>query len=43
MTSIFLDPTPVTQDNLQVVIDAEVTTQDDLCQGVEAGSVEACP
>ncbi|HEU4321276.1 MAG TPA: substrate-binding domain-containing protein [Acidimicrobiia bacterium] len=43
MISIFLDPNPITQDNLQEVIDAEVITQEDLCQGVEAGSVEACP
>jgi D-xylose transport system substrate-binding protein len=43
MISIFLDPTPITQDNLQEVIDAEVTTQEDLCQGVEPGSVAACP
>jgi D-xylose transport system substrate-binding protein len=43
MVSIFLDPNPITQDNLQEVIDAGVITQDDLCQGVEAGSVAACP
>ena len=43
MISIFLDPNPITQDNLQEVIDAGVITQDDLCQGVEAGSVAACP
>jgi len=43
MTSIILDPTPVTQDNLQVVIDAGVTTQEALCQGVTAGTVAACP
>ena len=43
MTSIFLDPTPVTQENLQVVIDGNVITQEELCQGVEAGAVAACP
>jgi D-xylose transport system substrate-binding protein len=42
MISIFLDPNPITQDNLQEVIDAEVITQEDLCQGVEAGSVDVC-
>ena len=43
LTSIFLDPTPVVQDNLQDVLDAGVLTQEELCQGVEAGSVAACP
>ncbi len=43
MTSIFLTPTPVTQDNLQVVVDGNVISQDELCQGVEAGAVAACP
>jgi D-xylose transport system substrate-binding protein len=43
MTSIFLDPTPVTQENLQVVIDGNVISQEELCQGVEAGAVAACP
>lgn len=43
MTSIILDPTPVTQENLQVVVDAGVITAEALCQGVTAGSVAACP
>jgi D-xylose transport system substrate-binding protein len=43
MTSIILDPTPITQENLQAVIDAGVITQEALCQGVTAGSVAACP
>jgi D-xylose transport system substrate-binding protein len=43
MTSIFLDPTPVTQENLQVVIDGNVISQEELCQGVEPGAVAACP
>jgi D-xylose transport system substrate-binding protein len=43
LTSIILDPTPVQQDNLQDVVDAEVVTQEELCAGVEAGSVAACP
>ncbi|HET9260325.1 MAG TPA: D-xylose ABC transporter substrate-binding protein, partial [Acidimicrobiia bacterium] len=42
MISIFLDPNPITQDNLQEVIDAEVISQEDLCQGVEAGTVDVC-
>ncbi len=43
LTSVILTPTPVTQENLQVVIDAGVITQEALCQGVTAGSVAACP
>jgi D-xylose transport system substrate-binding protein len=43
LTSIILDPTPVQKDNLQAVIDANVVTQEELCAGVTAGSVAACP
>ena len=43
LTSVILAPTPVTQENLQVVVDAGVITQEALCQGVTAGSVAACP
>jgi D-xylose transport system substrate-binding protein len=43
LTSIILDPTPVQQANLQDVIDANVLTQAELCAGVTAGSVPACP
>jgi D-xylose transport system substrate-binding protein len=43
LTSYILDPTPIQQDNLQEVIDAEVVTEEELCAGVEAGSVDACP
>jgi D-xylose transport system substrate-binding protein len=43
LSSIFLKPIPITQDNLDVVVDAEWISTDDLCQGVEAGSVAACP
>ena len=39
MTTILLDPVPVTQDNLDVVVDAEVITVEALCQGVAAGTV----
>ena len=42
MDSILLAPTPVTQDNLQVVVDGGWISQDELCAGVEAGMVEAC-
>ncbi|HET7520564.1 MAG TPA: substrate-binding domain-containing protein [Candidatus Limnocylindria bacterium] len=43
LTSILLDPIAITQDNLDVVLDADWITPEDLCQGVEAGSVAACP
>ncbi len=42
MTSLFLDPIAITQDNLNVVIDAGWVSKDVVCQGVEAGSVAAC-
>ena len=41
--SIILTPIPIVQDNLNVVLDAGWITQDDLCIGVESGSVSACP
>ncbi|NNC90855.1 MAG: substrate-binding domain-containing protein [Acidimicrobiia bacterium] len=42
MTSILLAPIPITQANLDVVVDAGWITTDALCQGVEAGSVPVC-
>jgi D-xylose transport system substrate-binding protein len=42
VSSILLTPIPITQDNLDVVLDAGWIEQDALCDGVEAGSVEAC-
>ena len=42
MTSLFLAPVAITQDNLDVVIDAGWVSQDVVCQGVQAGSVAAC-
>ena len=42
MTSILLEPLPITQDNLNVVVDAGWIDLDTLCQGVEAGSVDVC-
>ncbi|MGB9358803.1 MAG: substrate-binding domain-containing protein [Acidimicrobiia bacterium] len=41
--SIILTPIPITQDNLNVVLDAGWITQDDLCKDVESGSVAVCP
>ena len=43
ITSILLTPIPITQDNLDVVVDAGWIAQDELCQGVESGSVAVCP
>jgi len=43
LTSILLEPIPITPDNLDVVLDAEWIDVETLCQGVEAGAVEACP
>ena len=43
VTSILLTPLPITQDNLDVVIDAGWTDTANVCQGVEAGSVAVCP
>jgi D-xylose transport system substrate-binding protein len=42
MTSIFLTPQAITQDNLNVVLDAGWISQEDLCQGVDPGTVDAC-
>jgi D-xylose transport system substrate-binding protein len=40
--SLLLNPVPITQDNLQVVLDANWITKDVLCKGVTAGSVAGC-
>jgi D-xylose transport system substrate-binding protein len=37
VNALFLDPVPVTQDNLQAVVDAGWITQEALCQGVTGG------
>ena len=42
MTSILLTPEAITQDNLDVVVDAGWISTDELCQGVEPGTVAAC-
>jgi D-xylose transport system substrate-binding protein len=42
LISILLEPLPITEDNLDVVIDAEWITQEEVCQGVEAGRVAVC-
>jgi D-xylose transport system substrate-binding protein len=43
MTSILLEPIAITQDNLDVVLDAGWIDEATLCQGVESGSVDVCP
>jgi D-xylose transport system substrate-binding protein len=42
MRSLLLVPIPITPDNLDIVIDAEWITQEEVCQGVDAGSVAVC-
>jgi D-xylose transport system substrate-binding protein len=42
MTSILLTPLAITQDNLDVVLDAKWITKEALCQGVAAGAIAAC-
>ncbi len=43
MTSILLAPIPITQDNLQVVLDAGWIDEATLCQNVPSGAVDGCP
>jgi D-xylose transport system substrate-binding protein len=43
VAGILLTPIPVTKDNLSVVLDAGWITEETLCQGVAAGSVDGCP
>jgi D-xylose transport system substrate-binding protein len=40
--SIVLTPTPITLDNINLVVDLGWVTQDELCADVPAGEVEAC-
>ena len=42
MNAIFLAPVPITQADLDIVLDAGWITKDALCAGVPAGSVAAC-
>jgi D-xylose transport system substrate-binding protein len=43
INSILLTPNPITQDNLNEVLDAGWISQADLCKDVPAGSVAVCP
>jgi D-xylose transport system substrate-binding protein len=40
--SLILEPTPVTQENLSDPIEAGAVTEEEVCAGVEAGTVEVC-
>ncbi len=42
MTSVFLEPIPITKDNLDTVIDAGWVPKETVCQGVEPGGVAVC-
>lgn len=42
-TALLLAPVPIAKDNLQVVLDAEWLTVEELCKDVPAGSVTGCP
>jgi D-xylose transport system substrate-binding protein len=42
MNAVLLPPIPITQDNLNLVIDAGWVSKDVVCQGVAAGTVAAC-
>jgi D-xylose transport system substrate-binding protein len=42
MSSVFLQPEPITKANLQKAIDNEWVTKEDLCKDVPAGSVPPC-
>jgi D-xylose transport system substrate-binding protein len=43
LTSVFLEPTPLTQENLNLAVDGGQITAEELCADVEPGSVAACP
>lgn len=43
MNTILIAPQPITQANLNLVVDAGWITVEDLCKDVEAGSVAVCP
>jgi D-xylose transport system substrate-binding protein len=42
ITSILLEPIPITQDNLDIVIEAGWISESAACAGVEPGTVDAC-
>ena len=42
MNALFLNPIPITRDNLDVVIDAGWIKKDEVCRGVKPGTVKVC-
>jgi D-xylose transport system substrate-binding protein len=40
---LFLDPLPITRDNLQDALDLDWLTEEELCQNVPSGTVDVCP
>jgi D-xylose transport system substrate-binding protein len=42
LNSILLAPVPITQDNLDVVIDAGWITKEEVCQDVDPGMTAVC-
>jgi D-xylose transport system substrate-binding protein len=42
-TAVLLNPVPITKDNLQVVLDANWLTVEELCKDVPAATVTGCP
>ncbi|MGA7282474.1 MAG: D-xylose ABC transporter substrate-binding protein, partial [Acidimicrobiia bacterium] len=40
--SVILTPQPITQDNLNIVVDSGWITKDEVCQNVSAGTVDVC-
>lgn len=43
MTSILLTPIPITQENLNLVLEAGWISEEELCQNVPSGTVDVCP
>jgi D-xylose transport system substrate-binding protein len=43
LVSVLLTPIPITQENLNLVVEANWISAEELCAGVTAGSVAACP
>jgi D-xylose transport system substrate-binding protein len=42
MNSLFLNPIPITKDNLDVVIEAGWIKKEEVCQGVKPGTIKVC-
>jgi len=42
MNALFLNPIPITKDNLNVVIDEGWIKKDEVCRGVKSGTVKVC-